>query len=143
MKRIIVGVDGSPRTPQVVEAAVELARTSHAKLHLVKVVTIPYDLPLEFRTGTVNLEDALVDAAKADLTKASAAIPAELVDGQSVELATPWEGICRKADALRANAIVIGSHGYSGLDRVLGTTAAKVVNHAHCSVLVVRSPVVM
>jgi universal stress protein F len=34
--------------------------------------------------------------------------------------------------------IVIGSHGYHGLDRVLGTTAAKVVNHADRSVLVVR-----
>jgi nucleotide-binding universal stress UspA family protein len=36
--------------------------------------------------------------------------------------------------------IVIGSHGYGGLDRVLGTTAARVVNHALCSVLVVRPP---
>jgi universal stress protein F len=34
--------------------------------------------------------------------------------------------------------VVIGSHGYGGLDRVLGTTAAKIVNHASCSVLVVR-----
>ena len=34
--------------------------------------------------------------------------------------------------------IVIGSHGYGGLDRILGTTAARVVNHALCSVFVVR-----
>jgi nucleotide-binding universal stress UspA family protein len=34
--------------------------------------------------------------------------------------------------------IVIGSHGYGALDHVLGTTAAKVVNHADRSVLVVR-----
>ncbi|HVU00723.1 MAG TPA: universal stress protein [Polyangiaceae bacterium] len=32
----------------------------------------------------------------------------------------------------------MGSHGYGTLDRVLGTTAAKVVNHAARSVLVVR-----
>ena len=37
-----------------------------------------------------------------------------------------------------ADCIVIGSHGYSGFDRILGTNAAKVVNHAECSVLVVR-----
>jgi nucleotide-binding universal stress UspA family protein len=36
--------------------------------------------------------------------------------------------------------IVIGSHGYHDADRVLGTTAAKVVNHADHSVLVVRAP---
>jgi nucleotide-binding universal stress UspA family protein len=35
--------------------------------------------------------------------------------------------------------IVIGSHGYDALDRLLGTTAAKVVNHADRSVLVVRA----
>jgi nucleotide-binding universal stress UspA family protein len=33
---------------------------------------------------------------------------------------------------------VIGCHGYSGLDRVIGTTAGKVVNHADRSVFVVR-----
>ena len=34
---------------------------------------------------------------------------------------------------------MIGSHGYGGLDRILGTTAARVVNHALCSVFVVRA----
>jgi nucleotide-binding universal stress UspA family protein len=34
--------------------------------------------------------------------------------------------------------VVLGSHGYSGFDRILGTTAAKVVNHCDRSVLVVR-----
>lgn len=35
--------------------------------------------------------------------------------------------------------IVIGSHGHGGIDRVLGTTAAKLVNHADRNVLVVRT----
>jgi len=35
-------------------------------------------------------------------------------------------------------AAVHGSHGYGGLDRVLDTTAARVVNHALCSVFVAR-----
>ena len=37
-----------------------------------------------------------------------------------------------------ADLIVVGSHGYSGIDHLLGTTAARVVNHADRSVLVVR-----
>ena len=36
--------------------------------------------------------------------------------------------------------IVIGSHGYGGIDHLLGTTAARVVNHADRPVLVVRGP---
>jgi nucleotide-binding universal stress UspA family protein len=35
---------------------------------------------------------------------------------------------------------VIGAHGYGKLDRMLGTTAAKVVNHADRNVLIVRDP---
>ena len=35
---------------------------------------------------------------------------------------------------------VIGSHGYDTMDKLIGTTAAKVVNHAEVSVLVVRAP---
>ena len=36
--------------------------------------------------------------------------------------------------------IVLGSHGFDVLDRIVGTIAAKVVNHADRAVLVVRSP---
>jgi nucleotide-binding universal stress UspA family protein len=50
----------------------------------------------------------------------------------------PWEAICKAAEGLEADMVVVGSHGYSGIDRVIGTTAAKVVNHCPCSVLVVR-----
>jgi universal stress protein F len=52
--------------------------------------------------------------------------------------ATPWDGICRAGREEAADLIAIGSHGYGGLDRLLGTTAAKVVNHADRNVLVVR-----
>jgi nucleotide-binding universal stress UspA family protein len=56
-----------------------------------------------------------------------------------VEVGTPWQAICTVAKGMNAELIVIGSHGYGAVDRLLGTTAAKVVNHADCSVLVVRT----
>ena len=49
------------------------------------------------------------------------------------------DAICSAAREHDVDLIVIGSHGYGILDRLLGTTAAKVVNHADRSVLVVRS----
>ena len=39
-----------------------------------------------------------------------------------------------------ASAIVVGAHGYRPVERMLGTTAAKVANRADTSVLVVRAP---
>ena len=55
-----------------------------------------------------------------------------------VVVASPWQALCMSAQAHEVELIVIGSHGYGGLDRVLGTTASRVVNHALCSVFVVR-----
>ncbi len=52
----------------------------------------------------------------------------------------PWQTICERAGVEGVDLVVIGSHGYGGLDRLLGTTAAKVVNHAPCSVVVIREP---
>ena len=68
----------------------------------------------------------------------SADMPPELFDGIEVRVGVPWNSICAEATSLGVDLIVIGSHGYGALDRLLGTTAAKVVNHADRSVLVVR-----
>jgi len=54
-------------------------------------------------------------------------------------MGTAWDAICRVAQEEAVDLIVIGSHGYGALDRFIGTTAAKVVNHADRSVLIVRA----
>jgi nucleotide-binding universal stress UspA family protein len=51
----------------------------------------------------------------------------------------PWKAILGVAERLDVDLIVIGSHGYGGLDRVLGTNAARVVNLGDRSVLVVHA----
>jgi len=48
--------------------------------------------------------------------------------------------ITETARALQADLIVIATHGYTGLKHaLLGSTAERVVRHAHCPVLVVRA----
>jgi nucleotide-binding universal stress UspA family protein len=85
-----------------------------------------------------SLAELLEQEAKKYLDQMAAALPPGLLAGTVVHVGTPWQGICSAADHHQADMIVIGSHGYSGLDRLIGTTAAKVVNHAKQSVLVVR-----
>lgn len=52
----------------------------------------------------------------------------------------PAEEILRAAERHRADLIVMGSKGLTGLDRyLLGSVSRKVARHAPCSVLVVRS----
>jgi nucleotide-binding universal stress UspA family protein len=51
----------------------------------------------------------------------------------------PFAEIVQAAKALNVDLIVIGTHGRTGLDHLLiGSTAERVVRHAHCPVLVVR-----
>lgn len=139
MERILVGLDGSPRSPQVLGAAADLARRTGAKLYLYRAVALPRELPaiaLSMAPGEVaGLMERL---AKEEVEELARGIPAELIGDIRVSLAVPWQGVCEAAHAARADLIVIGSHGYGGLDRVLGTTAAKIVNHAEVSVLVVK-----
>lgn len=50
----------------------------------------------------------------------------------------PWRVILATADDLDVDLIVLGSHGYHGMDRILGTTAGRVANQARCDVLVIH-----
>jgi nucleotide-binding universal stress UspA family protein len=140
MKRILVGLDGSPRAAKVLEAAARLAELSGAKLILYRAITVSPDLPREVLVQTDRrLEDILLGNARDDLAYTAAHLRPELVEKTLAAFAIPWDGICRAARECEADLIVIGSHGYSGIDRILGTTAGKVVNHADRNVLVVRN----
>jgi nucleotide-binding universal stress UspA family protein len=123
----------------VLDAAVDLASRTGAKLELLRTVGIPTDI----HGGMVGLSPAelserLAEWAHADLATFAARAPAGMVEGRHVRVGTPWDAICREAVALDVDVIVLGSHGHTVLDRLLGTTAARVVNHADRTVLVVR-----
>lgn len=141
MKRILVGLDGSPRAPGVVAVALAIATSQGARLTLVRSVGLPPDVPQDFwKTTDQPLLAILEQNAARYLDEQLAGISPELRGTTELVVGVPWQAICETARAQRADLIVIGSHGYSGFDRLLGTTAAKVVNHAPCSVLVVREP---
>ncbi len=139
MKRILVGLDGSSRAPGVLATGAAIARAQGARLILLRTVGLPADVPQDFwKTTDEPLLDVLCRDARTYLGRTASGLPAELVDKIEVRVGTPWQAICEAARADGVDLIVVGSHGYSGLDHVLGTTAAKVVNHAACSVLVTR-----
>ena len=140
MKKILVALDGSERAARVLDAAVHLAETSGAKLVLYRAISVSPDLPRQSLVAPeTKLEDLLTSYARSDLSKIAESIRPELVHQVVTAFATPWDGICRAAREHDVDLIVIGSHGFGGLDRVLGTVAAKVVNHADRNVLVVRT----
>lgn len=139
MNRMLVGLDASPRASDVLAAATELARRTGGKLILFRAVGVPVDIPMDAYSMTpASLAELLDREAKEYLDDIAATLPAGVVLKTVVGVGTPWQALCTAADQHRAGLIIIGSHGYSGLDKLMGTTAGKVVNHASQSVLVVR-----
>ncbi len=139
MKRLLVAVDGSPGQRLVIEAAVKLARAAGGEVVLFRAVGIPVELPPGALAASPDeVGGLLLEHAKADLNALVAQLPRELGPRARVDLGVAWRAICEAARVEQADLIVIGSHGFGGLDRLLGTTAAKVVNHADQSVYVVR-----
>lgn len=139
MKRILVCLDASPRAAGVLETAVDLAHRTGARLCLLRTVGLPPELDQAmFVHAAADVIETMTARAKAELDEISEGIPAAMLEGKHVHIGTPWDTICREAKELDCDLVMLGSHGYSGFDRILGTTAGKVANHCDRSVLVVR-----
>ena len=141
MNRILVALDSSERAAPVLTYAAELARRTGGRLILFRAVGIPIDLPARaFSVAPDELGPVLLEQANESLRKIAATLPEGAVEKCETDIGTAWQMVCDAAVRLNADLIVIGSHGYGALDRLLGTTAARIVNHATCPVLVVRNP---
>ncbi|MBS1118198.1 MAG: hypothetical protein H6Q90_426 [Deltaproteobacteria bacterium] len=141
MKRILTALDGSPRAPLVLKTAARLAELTGAKLVLYRALVVPPEMPREvFAMTDARLEDFLRQNARTELERIASEVRPELVETFATTFASPWDGICQAGREYDADLIIVGSHGFGGLDRLLGTTAAKVVNHADRNVMVVRTP---
>lgn len=144
-KRILLATDGSPASENATNTAVQLARTHGAQLTALYVVD-PYPY---LGIGEANPMgfDAYMAAARDHAAQAHTRVtqlaggPGDPVDVQLrlVEDVTALDGILNTARQEGADLIVVGSHGRSGIGRVLlGSVASKVVAQSPVPVLVVR-----
>ena len=141
MKTILVGLDGSAGERHVLDAAVKLATALGGQLILFHAVNLPISLPpVALAVAPNEVGQMLATTSETHLKQLAEQLPRGMVARVHVDVGVPWRALCDVAKSDNAELIVIGSHGYSGIDRLIGTTAAKIVNHAHCSVLVERMP---
>lgn len=139
-KRIVVGLDGSPREPGVLAQAAEFAARCGGELHLCRAMQVPVSIPaIAWSLKGPEFEEFLVEHGLSELEHSRGDIPETTVCTRWCRIGQPADVLCAIAEELQADLIVIGSHGYDRVDRILGTTAAKIANRAPCSVTVVRS----
>jgi nucleotide-binding universal stress UspA family protein len=139
MKRILVALDGSERAPAVLAKAVELAVAMGASLRLLRAVELPPVLPSSVLMGEhmKAVDHAFADA-RCELEEMARRVQPGLVQCVDVIAGAPWDAICATAREHDVDLVVIGAHGYRIMERLLGTTASKVVNHLDRAVYVVR-----
>lgn len=134
---VLVATDGSEHSMKAVQRAVELAEKEGAQITLMAVALYAKDID----EMPLNIQDKLESAAVAALDKAKAVFDAKGISVQRVLEAgiVPANNIIRKAEEGKFDQILLGSTGVTGFKRALmGSTAAKVVANAPCSVNVVR-----
>lgn len=137
-QRLLVALDDSPRAPKVFRRAAEIARGTGAELILLRVVSVPQEFPAAGAGAKKDpLREQLVRSAREDLLKdltTETELPTRIV---VVVDPSPDRAILATAEERDVDLIVIGNHGYHGLDRVLGTTAERVLRGAKRDVLIV------
>jgi nucleotide-binding universal stress UspA family protein len=138
MRSILVAVDDSPRARPVLEAGIDMARQTGSRIRLLRVVGVPRDLaPVEWAAPPTQVINGLIETAKRDLGELARLIPDGLTEAVTTQVGIAWDVICAHAAEHDCDLIVIGSPGHGFLERLVGTTAAKVVNHADRAILVV------
>lgn len=139
LARILVPTDFSRQAAQALRYAVPLARQVGGKISLLHVLewsVVPATLG-----ATMTDEARITNVAKRALDElARTTVPAELLEKTLVRAGRAYQDIAESARELRMDLIVIATQGRTGLKRaLLGSTAERVVRHATCPVLTVRS----
>jgi len=134
-KRILVAMDRSKYSEKAFDQAISIAKICKSTLFVVSVVDLyPEVKEIVFaHEGKVIMGTReFLDGVKAKATKEN--IPCETIlhiGGQ------PHEFIIQEAKEKNIDLIVMGTHGRTGLDKLLiGSVAEKVVGHTPCAVMV-------
>lgn len=139
IRRLLVALDESQRATLVLRTAAELARAFGATLIPTRVLLIPPVFPPSAHVRASDpLPPHLEAAAREDLLRATQALEGISVAVPVIRMGVPWREIVQAGEDLDVDVVVLGSHGYGGWDRVLGTTAAEVANRARRNVLIVH-----
>lgn len=138
IKNILHPTDFSERSESAFRLACSLARDYDAQVLVLHAVPPPV---IVYGNGVVPLEPAgYEERIKEKLQKmqdsvSTAQVKYKMVDGD------PVTEILRTAKEAKSDLVVMGTHGWTGLSRLLmGSVAEGVVRRAPCPVLTVKTP---
>ena len=138
---VVVGVDGSRQAMDATAYGALLAQTFGARLSLLHAaVPVPSRSSFD-RAPKVALRAETAAALDGEhfLREAQAMVDPDVTCVTEVHFGDPATVICRRAEELGADLVIVGNRGLGMLDRLLlGSVSSGVTQRAPCSVLVVR-----
>jgi nucleotide-binding universal stress UspA family protein len=148
--KVLLATDGAKQSNAAVDMLNRLVIKDGDHIYVVSVVDLAVPIAVDIYGGylpdTTEYEKAAKDNAAQVLSDAARKLREQLGD-KKVEISTdvlfgsPESRIVEMADEIKPDLIVVGTHGYSGWERLLlGSVSDAVVHHAPCSVMVVRCP---
>lgn len=143
-KHILFATDGSAASEGAAKLAVNLARVHGARLTALFVVDYPEfgmgeESPTAFKNFMASAMELAGEAHGKLQALCTAGSPAVDFHPKIIEDTTAPDGITRAAREDGVDLVVVGSHGRTGLARLmLGSVASKVVAESPVPVLVAR-----
>jgi nucleotide-binding universal stress UspA family protein len=142
--KILLAIDDSEYSAAAVK---EVAKRPWQKGATVRVLTVVEPFPAVAmepwygaRESLERIDDAAKKRARELTNKAADTLKkAGIKTHSAIRQGDPRSEIVDEAEDSRADLIILGSHGFTGIKRwLLGSVASSVVSHAPCSVEVVR-----
>ena len=141
---VLVATDGSRYGDAAVSEAVNIAGSCNSRLIVMSVIPSetesPFDIVhLEMHKDLISERESkaaeeIVKAAKALAEKQGVSVRGFILAGR------PYEAIIETAKENKADLIVVGSHGRTGLAKLLmGSVTERVIGLTECAVLVVKA----
>ena len=136
--KILVAVDLSEDSGNIVQRARAVASSAAAQLHIIHVIeplSFAYggDIPMDFS----GIQDEIYQQASQQLQRFAENSSIDEAH-RHIVMGRPEVEIHAKAEELEADLIVVGSHGRHGLALLMGSTANGVLHGAKRDVLAVR-----
>jgi nucleotide-binding universal stress UspA family protein len=142
IKTILVPTDLRPESMIALRYALTLAKQFDANLTLLHVLEEPYTSDTELEPGAEELPVLKKSNEERELALLEEELRSEYRNCRSCfRVGSPFRQIVHEAENIKASVIVISSHSYGWLERILHGSGADVILHSTlCPVLVVKEP---
>ena len=143
MKRVLVASDGSRHSDAAAMEAIGIAKRCGAKLTVLSVVPSEAISPFDIVHSEMQREliaEKEKKAAECNIKNARDAAESQGISVEGlIQEGKPYEAIVNTATGKKVDLIVVGSHGRTGLEKLLmGSVTERVIGLSPCAVLVVK-----